>query len=198
MIVGQTADEGSAFPGYGAGDAASYKAFMARRFGAQAAEFEKHYPSATDAVRSQSVKDASRDRGLALIDGWATTCVTKGKAPVYAYYYTHAEPGEGSAKFGAFHSSEIPYVLSTLDVAPERNFTLLDRQISLTMSSYWVNFVRSGNPNVAGLPAWSPVTPASVSIMEFGSKAAPRPILSPAKLRAYCTYVAKGGKLSMF
>jgi carboxylesterase type B len=36
MLVGQTANEGSAFPGYGAGDAASYKAFLNRSFGQHA------------------------------------------------------------------------------------------------------------------------------------------------------------------
>lgn len=198
MMVGQTSDEGSAFPGYGAGDVASYKAYMARSFGDEAIRFEKLYPSATEAVRSKSVKDAARDRGLALIDNWATTRIVKGRTPVYVYYFSHPEPGEGSDKFGAFHSSEIPYVLSTLDMSPERNFTYLDRQISLTMSSYWVNFVRNGNPNSLGLPVWSPVSTTNVSLMEFGSKVASRDILSPAKLRAYRAYVAQGGTLSMF
>lgn len=68
MVVGQTADVGSAFPGYGSGDARAYKAFIARSFGDKFAPFEKLYPADTEAARSQSMKQASRDRGLALID----------------------------------------------------------------------------------------------------------------------------------
>jgi len=198
MIVGQTADEGSAFPGYGSGDAAAYKAFMTRSFGKKVESFQKLYPSDTEAARSQSMKDVARDRGLAMIDNWARLRASKGKSPVYTYYYTHAEPGEGSDKFGAFHSSEIPYALSTLDASPERNFTLADRQLSLAMSSFWVNFVRNGNPNGEGLPNLSPVTAVSVPTMVFGSTVAPRELMDAEKLAAYRAFVAQGGTLSMF
>lgn len=198
MIVGQTADEGSAFPGYGAGEEQAYKAFLARSFGDKAPEFAKFYPADTEAARSQSMKEASRDRGLALIDQWSRVRVAKGKSPVFTYFYTHAEPGEGSDKFGAFHSSEIPYALATLDAAPERNFKLGDRQLSLTMSTYWVNFVRNGNPNGDGLANWPAVTAASVPTMVFGATVATRNILETDKLTAYRAYVAQGGKLGMF
>lgn len=124
--------------------------------------------------------------------------MTKGKSPVYTYFYTHPEPGEGSDKFGAFHSSEIPYALSTLDASSERNFALADRQLSLTMSSFWVNFVRNGNPNGDGLSAWAPVTATAVPTMVFGPTVAERDILDTEKLAAYRANVAKGGMLSIF
>lgn len=133
-----------------------------------------------------------------MIDQWSRLRAAKGKAPVYTYFFTHTEPGEGSDRFGAFHSSEIPYTLSTLDAAPERNFTLGDRQLSLTMSTYWVNFIRTGNPNGEGLANWPAVTTRSVPIMVFGSTVASREILEADKLAAYRAYVAEGGKLSMF
>lgn len=171
---------------------------MSRSFGNKLAAFQKFYAADTDAARSQAVKDASRDRGLAMIDSWASQRIAKGKTHVYTYFFTHAEPGEGSDKFGAFHSSEIPYALATLDTSPERKFTIVDRQLSLTMSSYWVNFVRNGNPNGDGLPKCSPVTATSVPTMVLGSTVAPREILNEEKLAAYRAYVAQGGTLSMF
>jgi para-nitrobenzyl esterase len=198
MIVGQTADEGSAFPGYGAGDPAAFKEFMARSFGANASAFAHLYPSDTEAARAQSMKEATRDRGLAMICDWSRGRLAKRRSPVYAYYFAHAEPGEQSARFGAFHSSEIPYVLSTLDTAPERNFTLADRQISLTMSSYWVNFIRQGDPNAAGLPKWTPASADLPVMMEIGDQTMQRPILPTDKLEIYRNYLAQGGKLSMF
>jgi carboxylesterase type B len=57
------------------------------------------------------MKDASLDRGLAMIDTWGAQHRLKGRAPVYGYVYKHPEPGEGADRFGAFHSSEIPMCL---------------------------------------------------------------------------------------
>jgi len=198
MLVGQTANEGSAFPGYGSGDAAAYQAFLQRSFGKDAGTFSKLYPAQTGAARSQSMKEASGDRGLAMIDAWVGQRQIKARTPVYAYYYKHAEPGEGAERFEAFHSSEIPYVLSTLDAAPERGFTLADRELSLVMSSYWVNFAKTGNPNGDGLTAWSVMTAVKPMVMEFTTKAKQVPVLPADKLKAYRSYVAKGGSLSMF
>jgi para-nitrobenzyl esterase len=198
MLVGQTANEGSAFPGYGSGDAAAYQAFLQRSFGKDAAVFSKLYPAQNEPARSRSMKEASGHRGLAMIDAWVSQRQAKGRSPVYAYFYTHAEPGEGADKFGAFHSSEIPYVLSTLDAAPERGFTLADRELSLILSSYWVNFAKTGNPNGKGLAPWSAMTPQKPMVMEFSTKAKLVPVLPADKLKAYRAYAAKGGSLSMF
>lgn len=198
MIVGQTADEGSAFPGYGSGDPAAFQAFMVRSFGTKAETFQRFYPASTEAERSASIKAASRDRGRAMIDHWADVRATKGSSPVFTYYFAHAEPGEGSDRFAAFHSSEIPYALATLDAAPKRNFSLADRQLSLVMSSYWVNFVKTGNPNGAGLVNWPAVSKLTVPTMVFGQTVAAENILPAEKLSAYRAYVAQGGKLSMF
>jgi len=36
------------------------------------------------------------------------------------------------------------------------------------MSSYWVNFAKTGDPNGAGLPVWKPFDGAAPSVMELG------------------------------
>lgn len=51
---------------------------------------------------------------------------------------------------GAAHASELPYVFQMAGNAqnPEQ------KALQATMSSYWTNFARTGNPNGAGTPAW--------------------------------------------
>jgi para-nitrobenzyl esterase len=45
------------------------------------------------------------------------------------------------------------------------------------MSSYWVNFAKTGDPNGAGLPQWPAFDSANPEVIELGDevKAAPLP-----------------------
>ncbi|GLU45442.1 carboxylesterase/lipase family protein [Allomuricauda sp. NBRC 101325] len=57
--------------------------------------------------------------------------------------------------YGAFHTSEVPFALHTLDQW-KRPWTTQERAFEDQMSSYWVNFAKSGDPNGKGLPNWKP------------------------------------------
>jgi len=54
-------------------------------------------------------------------------------------------------------------------------FTDADRKIADMMSSYWANFIASGNPNGRGLPAWS-AAGDKPEVMELGDKSEPVPL----------------------
>jgi para-nitrobenzyl esterase len=47
--------------------------------------------------------------------------------------------------------AEVPYVFQN---PGNRPWTDVDRQLSDTMSSYWVNFATTGDPNGHNLPKW--------------------------------------------
>ncbi len=74
--------------------------------------------------------------------------------PVYVYEFSHV-PAEkpGFPDYGAFHTSEVPYALHTLHTW-DRPWKPLDISLEDKMSSYWINFIRSGNPNGPNLPDW--------------------------------------------
>lgn len=57
-----------------------------------------------------------------------------------------------------------------------------DRRIADIMSSYWVNFAATGNPNGKDLPSWPAFDSKSRAVMEFGDRFAPIPVADPAKL----------------
>ena len=52
------------------------------------------------------------------------------------------------------HSSEIEYALGNLDANPLYAWTAADRQVLATMSAYFANFIKTGNPNGGALPKW--------------------------------------------
>ena len=65
--------------------------------------------------------------------------------------------GAGSAPppaQGAVHSAEIEYALGNLALNPVFAWTPQDHTVSSTMQSYFENFIKTGDPNGAGLPAW--------------------------------------------
>ena len=74
----------------------------------------------------------------------------------YVYEFAHV-PAEkpGFPDYGVFHTSEVPYALNTLHLW-DRPWKALDLSIEDKMSSYWINFIRSGNPNGPGLVKWEP------------------------------------------
>lgn len=73
----------------------------------------------------------------------------------YIYSYNHSLPGK--TNFGAYHSSDVPYWLGTLETFSADKtsyFTNADFDLSQNMTSYLINFAKDGNPNGKGLTKW--------------------------------------------
>ncbi len=153
--------------------AESFRAQAQRRYGDTADEFLKLYPAGNDEQARASQAASARDQALVSMYLWARERATTAKTPAYLYLWDHTLPGPDAARFGAFHTSEVPYVMNTLSMS-DRPFTEADHKIAEMMSSYWVNFVKSGDPNGKGLPKWAPAG-ADHEIMEVGDKTAPIP-----------------------
>ncbi len=63
---------------------------------------------------------------------------------------------------GAPHACEIEYCMGNLDLIKEYAWTDDDYNVSATMHDYFVNFIKTGNPNGGSLPNW-PVSDAKDS-----------------------------------
>jgi carboxylesterase type B len=157
----------------------SYTKRATQVFGALAEEFLKLYPATTDEQAAAAQAQSSRDQALVAMHLWAKQRAKTSKTPAYTYLWDHAMPGPDAARFGAFHSSEVPYFLNTLDSAPARPFVDADHKIADMMSSYITNFVKTGNPNGKGLPQWD-VVGEKREVMEVGDKTMPIPLVSDA------------------
>ena len=55
---------------------------------------------------------------------------------------------------GAVHSAEIEYAMGNLDSNKVYAWTPEDYKVSRVMQEYFANFIKTGNPNGPGLPAW--------------------------------------------
>jgi para-nitrobenzyl esterase len=72
----------------------------------------------------------------------------------------------GFPNYGSFHTSEVPFALHNLKKW-DRPWTEVDYTVEQTMSSYWINFVKTGNPNGSGLPEWKNYDKQDGHILEF-------------------------------
>lgn len=142
------------------------------RFGDVADEFLKLYPASSNVEVAQMTKESGRDQGRVSMYLWALNRAKTAKTAAFTYYWNHTMPGPDAARFGAFHTSEVPYVLHTLYMS-DRPFTDVDRQVEEMMSSYWVNFATNGDPNGQRLPVWPAVSADSAMTMQVGDNSGP-------------------------
>ena len=167
LLVGWNHDEGSLMEG-GVFGSKSLQQVLAERFGARLGEALALYPSDPPAVAAASRVTYAGDLWMGLPTWrWAVAQTRAGKAPVYVYRFDHApktpddwfgETNRGK-RFGAFHSADIVYVFDHPEILKTWTVDATDRRVADQMSSYWVNFARSGDPNGPGLPPWTPYTP---------------------------------------
>ncbi len=60
---------------------------------------------------------------------------------------------------GAAHSAEIQYAMGNLDLDKRYAWEPADYEVSKTMQAFFVNFIKTGNPNGPGLPDWPAYRP---------------------------------------
>jgi para-nitrobenzyl esterase len=159
------------------------------KFGPLAEEFLKLYPASNDEEAALASNEAARDNSRISTWSWAREWAPGSGQPVYTYFWTHAPPGPDALMRGAYHGSEINYALGNL-YATERPWTDEDRRIADTMSSYWANIVKTGNPNGAGLPEWPAYDAKAATVMRLGEDWGTMPIATPARADFWLRFFA--------
>jgi para-nitrobenzyl esterase len=170
LLTGWNEDEGFVFGP--AKSAADYKKDIAKQYGADAGAVLQYYPADNDSVAGVSQVRLSRDMIFGRQNyAWASIASGQGEK-VFVYRFVRKPPSApGGAKWGAFHTAEVPYAYNNLRFV-KRPFEPVDYALSDAMSSYWVNFAKTGDPNGAGLTKWEPFSRENGKIVEFGAQAA--------------------------
>ena len=163
LLVGSNSQEGAAnwILGDMAPTVANYRSGVQKSFGANADRVLQLYPAASDADVIRAATELASDRFIAASTWNWFDHQRKTGWPTFYYYYTRVRPAptaykaNGPAPYGAVHSAEIEYALGNLDANPSYAWTDADRKVSATMNGYFVNFIKTGNPNGQGLPLWA-------------------------------------------
>ena len=185
---GSNRDEGTFFARPGSSvTAAQFESRAKERFGDLAPGYAKIYPAATDADAAAAQLTSVRDEMGWHMRTWAQLQARRGKDKTYLYFFTRVPPvAEGRPSRGATHTVELFYMFNNL--LPGTPWTDADRKLADTMSSWWVNFAATGNPNGKGLPEWPVYKEKADQAMILGDTVSVGTGVQPAILAFYDSY----------
>jgi para-nitrobenzyl esterase len=150
---------------------ANYDKALTRLYGAKADEVAALYPSA-ESKQEMKLAGAEVISDYAInFSSWnlADIQASANTAPVYRYLFAHPHPGLSDyqldrgnifqillkkminriIKGSSFHAAEIEYALGNLGVQPNFDWADDDFEVSAQFKAYFVNFIKTGNPNNA-------------------------------------------------
>jgi len=149
----------------------NYAKKVGQQFHADSATVLSLYPGATQDEVIKSATALASDRFIAYATWkWADLQANTGGKPVYRYLFSTPRPEAAGAPpanklphpmVGASHASEIEFALGNLGSDKVFPWTPDDYKVSAAMEAYFANFVKTGDPNGAGLPKWTPNTKGS-------------------------------------
>lgn len=129
----------------------NYANAVRKLYGDAADRVLKAYPghSAEQVLESATALASDRFIGFSTWK-WIDLHGRTGGKPVYRYMYSRPRPGSR----GAAHSAEIEYAMGNLSTNKVFAWTPDDYKVSEFMQGYFANFIKTGDPNGAGLPKW--------------------------------------------
>jgi len=157
-------------------------------YGDRAGEVLKVYGASTPDEILQAATDLASARFVGHSTWkWTELQMQYGGKPVYRYLYARirpkflAAPGGGgppSTPRGAAHSAEIQYAMGNLNLDKRYAWEPADYKVSEVIQAFFVNFIKTGNPNGIGLPNW-PAYAAATNYqrmrLDVDSRAEPEP-----------------------
>jgi para-nitrobenzyl esterase len=169
VLLGSNGNEGGSFgpPGGANVTAEAWKAGAAQRWKDLADLGLKAYPAATDAEAKAASSRPFTDGIAWFMHLYASDQARIGQ-PAYLYQFVRTPASApGKTNGGASHAAELAFVFYNLELpreVPDNSDPAVvsksapDIKLADQISSYWVNFAKTGNPNYPGAPNWPQVT----------------------------------------
>jgi para-nitrobenzyl esterase len=202
LMAGSNSAEGdwNWFMGGAAPTVVNYREALRKAYGDRADRVFGAYPAANEAEVMQAARDLASDRFISHETWrWLDKASRTGGKPAFYYLYCRprppmraemgdARPGlaggvvRGGKKEeergpsiapGAPHSAEIEYAMGNLSLNKVYAWTPEDHAVSRQMQEYFVDFIRTGDPNGPGLPEWPAYGQGKRMVIDLESRAEP-------------------------
>ena len=119
------------------------------------------------ANKQQMADDMATRQYITEPDRAISRAQSKAGEPVYTYFFSYVTPAQRTTpqgQWGAGHTAEIKFAFA----GPKQQFADADLPLAKSVNAYWAAFIKTGNPDSAGGPAW-PKFSQGESYMEFGA-----------------------------
>ena len=161
ILHGANAEESAPFIIFDHANMNNYQVKLWDYFGANYTPIEAIYPASTD---EEADKYWAEIYG-AVFFNYPHYCLdrlaVRNDIPAYEYLFS-----KHNGRLGCWHSGEMIYCFGNI---PDNSalYDEKDRELSRTMTAYWLNYMKTGDPNGEGLPVWEQST-TSEKLLEFG------------------------------
>ena len=152
----------------------NYRSKIESYFGSHTDDIIAARPASTNAQAKQNWNDICSAVWFANShNSWTKLISAQGK-PAYEYYFTKENGG-----IGTNHSGEIIYCYG--NVPKIKCYDESDYTLEKIMAGYWMNFIKTGNPNgtnpwtLEPLPEWPLAKDIPGKVLELGTTVAPVP-----------------------
>lgn len=134
--------------------------------------FEGLYKGTDDiGATLESLRLRSEQGGMQSIIIAEVLSQTQPGSNLYPYYFDHWTPGREEEIRWSWHSGELWYAFASLrDIPEQRDWEPLDYAVADMYSSYWANFIATGNPNGDGVPYWPSASLENPVLMYMGDE----------------------------
>ena len=99
---------------------------------------------------------------------YLATRINESGGRAWVYYFSRQRAGSGGERLRVYHGAELPYVFDRHDNWLPTEET--DQALTGAILDYWVQFARTGDPNLAGRPAWPVHSRQDPAVMELGNR----------------------------
>ncbi|MCQ2960116.1 MAG: carboxylesterase family protein [Bacteroidales bacterium] len=163
VMAGYNSDEGSLFVYNMSLD--EYKEMASKTYGSWKKRLYEAYSASDDKTALYAVQDIMRDKSFGWgTYAWANLQTKTGQGKFYFYYFDQ-QSQNSILKWsrGATHVAEMPFIYGW-NWGP---MSEIDTRMAEIMPQYWINFIKTGDPNGSGIPFWTPYKQGEETVMNM-------------------------------
>ncbi|MFK0278582.1 carboxylesterase/lipase family protein [Ensifer sp. NPDC090286] len=137
------------------------------RFGVLANEARRVYDPDGDVDVRALLQDIPADCGMVEPSRYLAEAMTEAGQKAYFYRFGYVAEVMREKVPGAIHAAEVAYAFNVISHLLGDKATPADLKTAEMVSNYWVNFVKTGDPNGDGLPDWKPYDTKSGDVLNI-------------------------------